>query len=87
MNRPLWIGALGLLVLAALVVAFLAIHAARPCEGVDVEEISDHQRTLLIERGWRGIPGDGREALYPRGCVEPAPAEQYDGTLTPGSGV
>ncbi len=61
--RPLWIVALVLLVLAAILIVFLAAHAARPCEGVDVEEIADERRMALLERGWRGIPGDGREAL------------------------
>jgi hypothetical protein len=78
-----------LVVLAAILIAFLAVHSARPCEGVDVDEISDERRMALLERGWRGIPGDGREALYPRGCADPREPEpkQYDGTLTPGSGV
>jgi hypothetical protein len=88
MNRPLWIVALVLLVLAAILIAFLAIHSAKPCAGVDVATISDERRMALLERGWRGIPGDGREALHPPGCLESeGPASEYDGTLTPGSGA
>jgi hypothetical protein len=90
-SRPLWIVGLVLVVLAAILIAFLATHAAKPCEGVDVDEISDERRMALLERGWRGIPGDGREALYPRGCLVPEQEtthRQYDGTtLTPGSGA
>jgi hypothetical protein len=56
-----------------LIVAIVYIAATEyvsdPCAGVDASAISEQERTTLIDRGYKGDPYDGRERLYPPGCL------------------
>ena len=53
-------------VLAAIVLAWLATPNA--CEGAGAEELSPRELGALLDEGWRGKPGDGKERLYPGYC-------------------
>ncbi len=87
------------LVLAACVIAVLAVLVAmlfaamttpRGCDGVDAEGLTPEQSSKLIARGWYGDPNDGMERLYPPQCFPREglqPPGQYDGKISPGSGV
>jgi len=68
-----------LVVVLALLVAMLFALATRPpdvrCSWIDADRASVEKLETLRDEGWYADAGDGKEALYSKGC------------LTPGSGV
>ncbi|MBA3471773.1 MAG: hypothetical protein H0W57_06065 [Rubrobacteraceae bacterium] len=82
-------GLIAVVLLVILVVALTALFPPRGCDGVDAEQLTAGEVDQLVARGWWGSPHDSEERLYPCSCFEEkhATPKQYDGTLTPGSGV